>query len=429
MSSLPRCAAGILPAPAPPHVAATPRRRRWPRRLAASCRQDAGSTLAVPLLVLALVAVAWAAPAAEEPSAKSDLRARTVILDETGVRNLRLQTVEAEEQDFEETVFALGRVEVLPGRRAVVSSRIAGRALEVRALPDHEVRAGEVVVVVESRLPGDPPPEIELTAPLTGYVTELAVDRGAPVEPGRALLQIVDLRRVYALAAVPQHLAGRLARGQDAVLRVPGWPDESWPVTVEHLGALADAGAGTVEAAFIVANDDLRLRPGMRAEFSIVVDRRPGVLAVPRAALQGGPADRFVYVESASLPFAYERVPVVAGAVNDRFVEITRGLFPGDRVVTTGAYSLAFAGRGSVSLKEALDAAHGHEHNEDGSEITADQRAARAGGSGPGDEGHAHAAPGLSALTWLSLAGNAVLLALLFAGSPAFRRNEPPAGS
>ena len=39
-------------------------------------------------------------------------------------------------------------------------------------------------------------------------------------------------------------------------------------------------------------------------------------------------------------------------------------------VVTGGAYSLAFAGGGTLSRKEALDAAHGHEHNADGSEIS-----------------------------------------------------------
>ena len=55
--------------------------------------------------------------------------------------------------------------------------------------------------------------------------------------------------------------------------------------------------------------------------------------------------------------------------MNDRFVEIMSGLLPGDKVVTRGAYSLAFAGGGSVSLKEALDAAHGHEHAADGSEL------------------------------------------------------------
>lgn len=372
----------------------------------------AGRTLAARLLALTLAATAPAAPAAEEASARSDRRARTVILDEAGVKNLRLQTAEAEEQDFEETVLALGRIEVLPGRRAAVSSRIAGRALEVRALPDHEVRAGETVVVVESRLPGDPPPEVELTAPITGFVTSLAVDRGAPVEPGQRLIEIVDLRQVYAIARVPQHQARLLARGLDATLRVPGWPDESWPARLEHLGALADAEAGTLEAAFIVTNDDLRLRPGMRVEFTIVVDRRPGVLAVPRAAVQDGPPGRFVFVAVPDLPHAFERLPVVTGAANDRFVEITQGLFPGDEVVTTGAYALAFAGQGSVSLREALDAAHGHAHNEDGSEVIQEQKV----GGHAEKEGHDHGGAGggkLSGLTLFSLIGNAVLLALL----------------
>ncbi|NJM37533.1 MAG: hypothetical protein HC845_06530 [Akkermansiaceae bacterium] len=62
--------------------------------------------------------------------------------------------------------------------------------------------------------------------------------------------------------------------------------------------------------------------------------------------------------------------------MNDRFVEITNGLFPADEVVTKGAYSLSFAGGGSgISLKEALDAAHGHEHAEDGSELTPEKKA------------------------------------------------------
>ena len=73
--------------------------------------------------------------------------------------------------------------------------------------------------------------------------------------------------------------------------------------------------------------------------------------------------------------------------MNDRFVEITSGLLPGDEVVTRGAYSLAFAGKGSVRLKAALDAAHGHEHNEDGSELKPGEKSREA--RGEGDE-HGH---------------------------------------
>jgi hypothetical protein len=83
-----------------------------------------------------------------------------------------------------------------------------------------------------------------------------------------------------------------------------------------------------------------------------------------------------VFVEDFELPNTFVKAPVVLGEQNDTHVEVISGLFPGDEVVTRGSYSLSFAGSGSgMSLKEALDAAHGHEHNEDGSELTAEQKA------------------------------------------------------
>jgi hypothetical protein len=117
-------------------------------------------------------------------------------------------------------------------------------------------------------------------------------------------------------------------------------------------------------------------------------------MSVPRAALQGEPSNRFVYVKDFGLKFAYIKTKVEIGEMNDQFVEILNGLLPGDEVVTRGAYSLAFAGGGSVSLKAALDAAHGHEHNEDGSELSAAQKAAK--GAAGGDH-RDHGAEGASA--------------------------------
>ena len=72
---------------------------------------------------------------------------------------------------------------------------------------------------------------------------------------------------------------------------------------------------------------------------------------------------------------AFVKTPVEVGEMNDRFVEITNGLLPGDSVVTRGAYSLSFRRGSSVSLKAALDAAHGHEHAADGSELTPEKKA------------------------------------------------------
>jgi multidrug efflux pump subunit AcrA (membrane-fusion protein) len=306
-----------------------------------------------------------------------------IILDAAGVANLRLETAPAATGDFEETVFALGRIEVFPGRRAVISSRIPGRAVEVHVTHDHFIKQGDLAVVVESRQFEDPPPTVRLTAPISGLVSATHIVPGEPVSPDKILAEILDLSDVYAIARVPEHLAGRLRSGQKARITVAAASGETFLADLEHLGAVADPATGTVEAAFHVPNPKLALRPGMRAEFSIVVATRSEITTVPRSALQGDPATRFVYVKHFDLPNAFIKTPVIVGQTNDQSVEIIRGLFPADEVVTQGAYSLAFVGGGTISLKATLDAAHGHEHAVDGSEL-------KPGAATAHDHDHAH---------------------------------------
>lgn len=306
-----------------------------------------------------------------------DRAENTLILDETAIANLKLEFAEADEISFEETIFALGQLEVLPGKRAIVSSRISGRAFSVLALPHQSVDEGDEVAWIESRQPGDPPPTIMLTAPISGLISRVDIAVGQPVSPDQTLMEIIDLTTVEASAQVPQHLSGRLALGQTARIRLSAFPDEVFEATLAHLAPIADQASGTLEAAFHLPNPDLRLRPGMRAEFSIIVSTRDDVVAIPRGAVQGNPANRFVFIKDYELPNAFVKVPVVLGAQNDEHIEVLQGLLPGDEVVTRGAYSLAFAGQGSVSLREAMDAAHGHPHNDDGTEMTPEQLAAQ----------------------------------------------------
>lgn len=335
-------------------------------------------------LGLLLLAFTTTAGRAETPPERL---ANTVILDAAGVANLRLETVAAEETTFEENVFALGRIGVAPGHRAVVSSRVPGRVLSVTAHIDRPIAKDAEVLVIESRQAGDPPPSVRLLAPITGMVSAVRVEPGSPVEQKDTLIEIMDLSEVHAVAAVPEHLIGKLKPGLPAHIRVAAYPGKTFEATLAHFGAFADPETNTLEAAFHVPNPETLLRPGMRAEFSIVASAREGVMAIPREAVQGDGAGRFVFVKDYELKNAFVKTPVVLGAQNDRFAEVTSGLLPGDEVVTRGAYALASAGKGSVSLKQAMDAAHGHPHKEDGSEMTKEDIAAAkaAGGRGSGD--------------------------------------------
>jgi cobalt-zinc-cadmium efflux system membrane fusion protein len=361
------------------------------------------TSLHIPLAIMAGISLLHAADS------------KPIVLDENGVKNLRLETVEVEETDFEETVFALGRIAEIPERHAVVSSRISGRVFGLDAHEGDTVKAGQTLVRVESRQPGNPPPVIELKAPIDGLVVQSHVRLGEPVEPDKELLDISDLSEVYAIARVPENHAAKLAPGSKAHIMVSALGEQIIEGEMLRFGTSADRESGTIDAVFRVANPDLRMRPDMRAEFSVVLGRRENVMSVPRAALQGDASNRFVYVKDFEIPHAFIKVPVQVGQLNDRFVEITGGLFPADEVVTRGAYSLSFAGGGSVSLKEALDAAHGHEHAEDGSEL----KPGTATEQDDDDHHHDEASP-----LWKYVSG---ALFLLLVVSLVFRKNQSPA--
>jgi len=291
----------------------------------------------------------------------------------------------------------------------VLSSRIAGKIIEVGIHKGDFAKKGDVLLRIESRQPGDPPPIIELKAPADGLVTKSDGHLGAPVEPDKELMEILDLTTVWAVARVPQHQAALLKEGLIARVRIPALGKDEHESSFLRLGIGTESSPSTVDAIFELPNPCSKLRPGMRAEVSLVAAKREGVFSIPREALQGDRSNRVVFIKDYELENAFVRVPVTLGEISGDRVEITAGLLPGDEVVLKGAYALSFAGKGSASLKEALDAAHGHPHNEDGTEMSTEEIAAT--GTGGGDHDHAHGGGPL--VLFLAIACGVLFLLLL----------------
>lgn len=378
-------------------------------------------TLLTTIIAALLPIVVFSATPAIEP----------VILNEQGVKNLGLETVTVEEADFELTTFALGRTEAIPEKRSILSSRIPGRVAETNLKIGAYVEKGEKLVLLESRQPGDPPPSIWLTAPASGTIISVNTSLGAPVEASDSLAEIADLSTIYLIATVPQATAGKIKQGSQAKVRFPIRPDKEYTASLlkfascpcpdpacalgQNLSTRSDddkVDLNTAGVVFTIENPDNQLRRGMNAECTIIMEKRDAVLSVPREAIQGSPSSRHVYVKHGTIANAFDRVNVTTGMTNGNRVEILDGLIPGDEVVTRGSYSLGFAGGGSgVSLKEAMDAAHGHDHNEDGSELTLEQKAAAAKG-GKGDT-HAQNEEGISMREMLLMISTGILAIVL----------------
>lgn len=256
--------------------------------------------------------------------------------------NLGLEIAAAELRPIATTLTVIGEIAAAPDRAGTVASRIAGRVVSVAVAEGDPVRRGQSLVEVESLLLGDPPPRVRYTSPLDGLVIDRHVVAGDSVEPNTHLLEVADLREVLAVGRLFEGQISRVAVGQSVQIGVPSFPAGTFSGVVARVGGALDPVTRSLPVYVRVANAEGQLRPGMRAELAIVTSATGAALAVPRSAVLGDFGALFVFRERSDDPTRFERVAVVTGASDTEWVEIIEGALPGDRVVTSGNYSLQF---------------------------------------------------------------------------------------
>ena len=137
-----------------------------------------------------------------------------------------------------------------------------------------------------------------ITAPIDGIVLARLTDKGRTVAASLnapTLFTLVnDLAKMQINAAVAEADVGIITEGQDVNFTVDAFPNRTFRGAVRQVRNAATTNQSVVSYATIidVNNQDLRLKPGMTANVSIVVAQRNNVLRVPNSALRARiPAD------------------------------------------------------------------------------------------------------------------------------------------
>ena len=256
--------------------------------------------------------------------------------------NLALKVEEAELRTLEKTFTVIGQIEAIPSRRAAVSSRIAGRVVDVTATEGEAVKKGQTLVEVESRQVGNPPPRVQLPAPIDGIVTHRDVVLNDSVEPDKHLLEIVDMSELYAEGQIFEGQVARVKTGQKVRVSVESFPEDKFSGTVDLISGSLDPETRTLKVWVRVPNPDGKLRPNMRATLHIVSDQAENVTAIPHSAVLGEAGNLFAFVQADEAGLIYERRAIVTGIKDDQYVEVIEGIFPSDKVVTLGNYQLQY---------------------------------------------------------------------------------------
>jgi multidrug efflux system membrane fusion protein len=192
-------------------------------------------------------------------------------------------------------------------------------------------------------------------SPINGRTGPLLIHRGNMIKANDTpfLISINQVEPIYASFTVPEQYLAQIkryaARGKLPVEAfIPN--DNRGPVTgrLSFIDNTVDQATGTIKLKGEFANTDRRLWPGQFVDMVLTLSDQPKAIVVPSQAIQNGQQGQFVFVIKPDL--TAEVRPVVLDRSTDGQAVISKGLAPGERVVTDGQLRLVPGSK--VELKQ-----------------------------------------------------------------------------
>lgn len=183
---------------------------------------------------------------------------------------------------------------------------------------------------------------VPVLSPATGYVIDKAIVEGGRVEAGTRVYRIADLKRVWIDADVFEADLPEIRVNQPVLVELSYVPGETFEGRVDYVYPTLVSATRTARIRVALKNPDLVLKPDMYANVELKVDLGERLAIPDSAVIYTGPR-RLVFVDLGEGRLRPQEIEV--GVHADGYVEIKRGLEPGDVVVTSGNFLIAAESR------------------------------------------------------------------------------------
>jgi len=227
---------------------------------------------------------------------------------------------------------------------AEINSETAHRKLHVLGFSEEEVQSVADTHQIS--------PAITLYSPIAGKVVELGAVQGGMVDALDELMTLIDPRLLWVDAEVYERDLAKIRIGQPVEITVPAYPGETFRGQVSYIGDVLDEETRTITVRTAVANDDLRLKPGMFADVCILRNGAEPTVLVPSSAVLDEGKQKIVFVRQNG---KFARREVETRVVEGDCLQIVKGLAEGEEIVLQGNLELR-----AELQREVLEAAHTH---------------------------------------------------------------------
>lgn len=199
---------------------------------------------------------------------------------------------------------------------------------------------------------------VSVNAPINGHMKNILVKEGEYITVGQPLATVSQNQRLVLRAEVSQRYYNAIQSVKSANFKTPY---DNKVYSLEDLnGRLLSFGKTSNENSFFIPvsfefDNKGEVIPGSFVEVYLISSPLENTLSIPVSALTNEMGIYYVYVQIDEE--GYRKQEVALGANNGKEVQIIKGLHPGDRVVTQGAYQVKMA-----SASGAIPHGHSHEH-------------------------------------------------------------------
>lgn len=216
---------------------------------------------------------------------------------------------------------------------AIVYPKVSGKIIEKIKEDGSFVNKGEVIAYIDRDEVGLKFENAPIETPLTGIVGRVYVDLGTNVTLSTPIALIVDMERVKIDLEIPQIYLPKVFLGQKAVMSVDAYPEEEFFGEVSKISPVVDPTTRTAPLEIIVDNPQHRLKSGMFAKVSLVIQENQNIPVILKEAVIVRDTQTYVYVIENKKAVLRK---ITLGIRQGPYYEIKEGLREGDSVVIMG---------------------------------------------------------------------------------------------
>lgn len=215
----------------------------------------------------------------------------------------------------------------LDQQKAQLALKIAAAAPEDVSISAAQVQIAEAQVLsAEAAISNN-----ILTAPFDGEIASVPLQKG---EQASGIIATIITNQKIATLSLNEVDVAKIKIGNKATLSFDAIDGLTITGEVADIDTIGTVTQGVVNYTVKIAFDtqDARVKPGMSANASIILEAKPDVLAVPASAIKTDNNGSYVQqLDAAGKP---QNIPVTTGLTTDTQAEIVSGLKEGDSVVT-----------------------------------------------------------------------------------------------